>query len=1259
MTTQLNSTKKLTKILLVALMLSSLVYSILPAAPVYAATYVVNDISDPAPGSVTVDGTCDINPGVVGDQCTLREAIMEANQVNDTDQITFDTGITNPIVLADDLPAIVNPLTINGTIPSGRVVIDGAATASIGFNIQASVSISNLVIINFTGTAVRVSGGADGVVINNNYIGMESDGSTDGQNADKGIRVLDSPNAQITNNLISGNDVGGVFASGAGSNGLVIQGNIIGLNAAKDARGEDTPTTGADGIRLVGVTNATIGGSGSNRNYISGNYGNGVVITGTSTGTKVNGNYVGVDGIGEVAIPNLTGGVRLSSASGVSIGTGAKNLISGNDATAIAVANSTDVTVSNNVAGLDIDGDTLLPNQGYGLTIITSSAVVVNNNVFSGNTGGGILINDGSTDVTITDNRIGVGEFTTVDLGNNGYGIYIDDSNDNMIGGKLSGDGNLIAYNDNDGIYVNNSDPGTYNSNGNAIVGNSIFSNGGLGIDLAPNNPTPNDGPGDPDTGPNTLQNSITFTAQLTATGLQIDGLLETDLLRPNYRLEFFINNSCDSSGYGEGQQLLDVYDLTIVAESTVLNFEIDSTGVSAGQYVTATVTYDEITGGLKDTSEFSPCAVVQEQTSPGSSGVFVVNSSADTAETGGQIGDGYCNVGGNVCTLRAALQEVATGTTPPYTITFSISGVSPHTINLTGALPAIDVPVFIKGKPSGYTGAPLVIVDGSGAGGNGLTINAGGTIVDGLSFVDFSGSAFVVNVPNVSITNNYIGLLADGTTVGANQTGINVNGTTNTIIRGNVISGNNNGIRLVGSSASNNTVAGNIIGLSASGNLDKGNNTDGVRVEGGSGNMIGGLSAADRNVISGNNGDGVEITGGASGNKVYGNYIGVGSNGTSNLANGGHGVNINGSPNNLVTYANIIAYNSGAGVYVANQGGNLISSNSIYFNTATGIQLASGGNNSIVSPTLLKASQGGSFIWVTGNITGASPNTQYTLEFFVNPSGSAQGETFVLAHQVTTNGSGNATYEVGLSGTYPDLTLVTANMRDSSNNTSAFSGGVYVINDGTAPTLTNTPTFTPLPTNTPTPTDNLRPTFTFTYTPTNTSVPANTTAPTATTSGGGGGGGATVTLANTSTPTITETPTITPTPTLLSQYQTLTQLAAENTIDPTSTPETPTLTKVADNQSATETAAAALTLTAQADGGGGGDDSGTADDGSGGGGQVTDTPTLESGTASDLTGGGGDNNLMWILIIFIGLAVLLLIIGGGMELMRWMNSRE
>jgi CSLREA domain-containing protein len=1252
------------RVLLAALLMTTLVYGAMPAGPAHASTFLINDLSDPAPGSITLDGICDITPGDGVDNCTLREAIMESNRVDDVDTINFNNVPTMTIVLTQGaLPVITQPVTIDGTTSGGRVTVDGGGAAIIGFNIQSSnVTLTGLALIDFDNTAIRVSNNADMVVIDDNYIGVARDGTTDGGNTEKGIRVVDSPNVTITNNLISGNDLGGVVISGAASDGAVIQGNIIGLNAAADARLEATPTTGADGIRLTGVTNAVIGGSTTaERNIVSGNYGNGIVVTGTATGTTIDGNYVGVSGIGEDPLPNLSGGIRLSNTVDVSVGSNQKNLISGNDAPGMVISSSSSITVENNVIGLDVDGDTIIGNTAYGINITSSSDTTISNNVISGNTGSGIRMADGTTTVTLTKNRIGVGEFTNANLGNTNHGIYIDNSYDNIIGGTLFSDSNRIAFNDSNGIYIANTDPLNFNSNGNTIVHNSISHNGNLGIDLAPFGVTANDS-GDPDTGPNTLQNYITFTAQLTDAGVHILGTLDTDSMRPNYRIDFYVNNSCDSSGYGEGTIFLDIYELTVTADVTALDFEIPTTSVSEGQFLTATVTYDEVTGGLKDTSEFSPCAVVQEKDSPGSSGVFVVNSTADTAETPGQVGDGFCNVGGGVCTLRAAIQEANDGTEPPYTISFSIPGITPHVISVGSPLPTITVPVIIKGKPSGYTGPPFIVLDGTGAiGADGFVINANGTKVDGLSIINFSnGAAVRANATDVIVKNNYLGLSTDGITVGPNQSGVYINGTTNNNVTGNVISGNLYGVRLVGSAAQNNKVTNNYIGTDSAGTLDRGNTSDGLRIEGGHSNTIGGLSSADRNVISGNNGDGVEISGGGTGNKIYNNYIGVNATGSGSLANNNHGINVNSSSNNLITYGNSIGHNGIAGVAVSVGNGNLISSNSIFENASTGIQLSSGGNDDIPAPVLTFANQGGSYIYVEGAINGAQPSTQYTLEFFTNTV-SAQGETLVFTSQVTTDASGNVSFSAGPPVSVPDLTLVTASMRDGNNNSSEFSNGVYVA--GSAPKLTNTPTNTPTITNTPTPTLNLRPTFTYTptytFTPTNTKAPRKTNTPTNTptntkvantstntpvpTKTTGGGGGATVTLANTATSTITDTPTITNTPTLISQYQTLTALATENTVEPTNTPEEPTQTRVPSNTpeppTSTPTDTPLPSATIEGDG---------AADGSGGG-----------GTEPQPAGIGGDSGLNLILYIFIGLAALLLLVGGGMELMRWMNSRE
>jgi len=58
-------------------------------------------------------------------------------------------------------------------------------------------------------------------------------------------------------------------------------------------------------------------------------------------------------------------------------------------------------------------------------------------------------------------------------------GVFISGVRDNIIGGAAPGEGNLIAYNTMDGVYVYGDE-----TTGNTIRGNSIHSNGGKGIEL-------------------------------------------------------------------------------------------------------------------------------------------------------------------------------------------------------------------------------------------------------------------------------------------------------------------------------------------------------------------------------------------------------------------------------------------------------------------------------------------------------------------------------------------------------------------------------------------------------------------------------------------------------------------------------------------------------------------------------------------------------------------------------------------------------
>jgi trimeric autotransporter adhesin len=164
----------------------------------------------------------------------------------------------------------------------------------------------------------------------------------------------------------------------------------------------------------------------------------------------------------------------------------------------------------------------------------------------------------------------------------------------------LQNPANVIAYNGGDGVTVTNTD-------GNAIVRNSMHDNGDLGIDLDADGPTPNDGAGDPDSGGNTLQNGPDIDD---ATTTEVEWELET-VAGKTYRLEFFANDACDPSGSGEGQTFLGTIDVT-----TDNNGEADDTtplAVPAGKFVSMTATrLNDANLVARSTSEFSPCEEVQ-----------------------------------------------------------------------------------------------------------------------------------------------------------------------------------------------------------------------------------------------------------------------------------------------------------------------------------------------------------------------------------------------------------------------------------------------------------------------------------------------------------------------------------------------------------------------------------------------------------------------------------------------------------------------
>jgi Ca2+-binding RTX toxin-like protein len=299
---------------------------------------------------------------------------------------------------------------------------------------------------------------------------------------------------------------------------------------------------------------------------------------------------------------------------------------------------------------------------------------------------------------------------------------------------------------------------------------------------------------------------------------------------------------------------------------------------------------------------------------------------------------------------LRQAILNANTDIETP-TIVFAIPGSGPQTIHLLSALPSITEPMIIDGTTQpGYTGQPLVVLDGSGVpvGSNGLyqssnsntsrggiDIIAGGTTVRGLCFDNFAVGAIGMETGAGNlIADNYIGTDPTGTVAVGNGTGIEIYGSSNNVIQDNLISGLNgagpaSGIDLTNGSSGNRLV-GNLIGMDGTGMHILGNIGKGIAIHDAPNNTVGGTTAADRNVISGNQGlGGIGVGEGDAGTVIIGNYIGTDITGLHALGSAQSGIEIDPGTGGVSIGGtasgdrNVISGNNGDGIiFNGDQGG-------------------------------------------------------------------------------------------------------------------------------------------------------------------------------------------------------------------------------------------------------------------------------------------------------------------------------------------------
>ena len=496
---------------------------------------------------------------------------------------------------------------------------------------------------------VQISGttGGGGNVVIGNYIGLDVTGTVDLGNTQPGRGDLQRQRQNNTiggtaagaGNVISGNNGEGVRLIHAGTTGNVVLGNRIGTNAA----GTAAIGNGADGIAISGgASGNTIGGSAAGAgNLISGNLQSGIRIDGD--GNTVAGNWIGLDATGTAGAGNGIDGVvivDLATNNTIGgIGANDRNVISGNGDEGVSIDGAIGTVVIGNYIGTNAAGTAVIGNGGDGVAIqfdavntTVGGTTVAERNIIAGNGSNAVnglanvrIRHAATTSNVVLGNYIGTNWNATATLANPGYGVLVsEDASGNTIGGTAAGAGNLIAGSALDGVAV--IDTGT----GNRVLGNGVYGNAGLGIDLADDGVSANDA-GDGDGGPNALQNFPVLTsANVSGGNVTIAGSLNSTASR-TFRIEFFASTAADASGNGEGERYLGSMDVTTDAGGNAFFTSAPLAGVVAGEIISATAT--DLTTG--DTSEFAANVTAL---APGS--IFGtlhhdVDADADVAEAG------------------------------------------------------------------------------------------------------------------------------------------------------------------------------------------------------------------------------------------------------------------------------------------------------------------------------------------------------------------------------------------------------------------------------------------------------------------------------------------------------------------------------------------------------------------------------------------------------------------------------------------------
>ena len=726
----------------------------------------------------------------------------------------------------------------------------------------------------------------------------------------------------------------GMVVNGASN---IIQGNFIGTDTTgKVARGNS-----GDGILVTTQGNLIGGTNAAARNIISGNGNSGIILSGsTATGNTIAGNYIGTDITGTNALANSTNGIQIDLAPANVVGP--SNLISGNKFIGVYISGSgaNSNTVIGNFIGTDVSGKLRLANTTAGVTIYGCNNNQIggrnsgNGNVISGNMQDGIYLTNSFQNI-IQGNLIGLSALGTNAIANGYDGITINGSSGNTIGGSASGARNIISGNTNYGVAIIQT-----NDSLNVVAGNYI------GTDINGQWAVPNQ-----------------------FSGIRIQGCTNTiggtkvgtgNIISGNTQLGVWL---IGTNGSAMGN---------LVAGNLI---GLDYTGTNALGNGNAGV---GITSASTNQIGGTSAAARNIISGNGNYGVFLIN----TGTTGNVIQGNYIGTDTNGTLARGNVYD---GIYVQNATNNQIGGTNSNSSSL-------DAGNLISGNNA----------NGSGGGNNGIHLtNSFQTIIQGNRIgSDVTGALNLGNSWNAIYMEYACSNQIGGTNTGA----------------GNLLSGNGrSGIRMT-NNASWNSIQGNLIGTKADGSNPLANTLHGIDIDVGcTNNIIGGRQTGASNTIafaqtfSGNGYCGVRVRTGAWNNLISGNTI---------FSNNGLGID-------LGTYgltANIDC-ESGVAANAANRGQNY--------------------------PILSNAASGTIATLIHGSFDSAQGKT-YSLEFFASPSGDpsgyGEGQVFLGQTNLTLVAACSTNFSITLPASVPTNWVVTATATDPANNTSEFSNWITNI---------------------------------------------------------------------------------------------------------------------------------------------------------------------------------------------------------------------